>query len=493
MKKAILSGAVFALAVGFDAHAQHTLDPFEYVYTAGQAVAVAIADLTGDGQNELLVATGQSFDPIERTRLKIYRFDPLINTFVQVADTPFPNVTTRVAMIAADVNGDGVAEAIIGTGGTLTVVNWDGQTIRSRTHSSPIAIDVLAALELDGDPRAAIVGQSWSSGGVLYRADASGELALVRNMFTGVFGRNDAAVGDLDSDGLPDLALMSGSPAFGPHVEIHHSSGYGDFRTDTAAIRLPDTGILGGLGVGDLNGDGRDDIVFGRWRNTPTTLYVLTQQPGAVFDVAEVPVYDIPTDIAVADLSGDGRNEVVVAHTGWRALSLFRTSDAGLHSPERHVLPYGNYAAHALATGDITGDGCPDVAVAGSEAVVLRGVDCQVGPPPQADLAVWAGVSGSQAHVSAFSLATSTVPATDVVLEVRFELTNASRVYGPSNCDRTGTVSFVCRWPSIDVAGAVGWPFTVDAPKKHAVVVHATVSAATPDPDLSNNVTRVAR
>jgi hypothetical protein len=65
-----------------------------------------------------------------------------------------------------------------------------------------------------------------------------------------------------------------------------------------------------------------------------------------------------------------------VAHGGWNELGLYLGGPSTLGSETLFPLPYASdYPSRALAAGDVTGDGRPDVLIAdyNNGLVVLRG------------------------------------------------------------------------------------------------------------------------
>lgn len=76
----------------------------------------------------------------------------------------------------------------------------------------------------------------------------------------------------------------------------------------------------------------------------------------------------------VGDMNSDGRNDVVVwaQEAGfWRVLIYFQGATGRLDSPT--VLPLKDFQMRSLAVGDLNGDGATDLAVIGEPFLVLRG------------------------------------------------------------------------------------------------------------------------
>jgi hypothetical protein len=168
------------------------------------------------------------------------------------------------------------------------------------------------------------------------------------------------AIGDLNSDGRGD-AVVATSSYFDPdndnriHVFLQDSGG---------ALGLASKYLVGGnpqtIAVGDVNGDGRDDVVVGN--NSAIGLFL--QNEAGTLD----PMMSVPTDrsfkVAVGDLDGDWRADVVGIDWGTHGHDVdvfLQNGSGGLAAPVTYTVAHGGY--DDLTVGDVDGDGRKDVTV----------------------------------------------------------------------------------------------------------------------------------
>lgn len=228
--------------------------------------------------------------------------------------------------------------------------------------------------DLDGDGRNDVATfTNWTVNGsdvvVLYQ-DQSGMFTAFSSFNSisdlGLDAVNDIAVGDLNGDGLVDLAIL-GNPlpqttGFGAPLVVLYQDSAGNLGPPVA-YNVPH-GLR--LAIGDLNSDGRNDVVI----NTTLATIILQGSdgslgtaPGSVFSVNTGPSF--LGEVHIADMDADGDNDLVF-QSGDKTVGILRQVAPGIFSnaPEFYQVVTSYWTSfNTFAVGDVNGDGKNDVVV----------------------------------------------------------------------------------------------------------------------------------
>jgi hypothetical protein len=225
-------------------------------------VRVAVADINGDGIVDIITAPGPG-----AAAATVRVFDGATNAMIrQFTAYPFPPAG-GMYVAAGDVNGDGVPDIITGRDGATGEVRvFDGQTsaLLSVFLAYPIGVNGVrvAAGDVDADGIAEIVtAPPFGFVPEVRVFDASGTMrqsfmAYTPAFIAGVY----VAAGDIDGDGRADI-VTGADAGGGPHV-IAFSGADGHVLRSFFAY---DPAFPGGVRVaaGDLNLDGHAEIITG--------------------------------------------------------------------------------------------------------------------------------------------------------------------------------------------------------------------------------------
>ena len=347
-----------------------TLLPYVATRTGSWPDAVAIGDVTHDRRADVVLSTSFYFDPVNDYNVFVFPQRPFNGTLGTPTQIPFGQQATRTGLALGDFDGhDGLDVAVGGNSGVsiLSATNappWLSLGSVVQTQSAM----AVGALDLQGDGKTDLVSVSWGTGGNTYLNNGYGQFTPA-NWNVAVAGWNSLAVGDLDGDGVDDVAVASGTGAM-PNVRLQRNNGNGTLTQfgalDGECGGWQAKGI--GIGIGDLDGDKHNDIVVSAGGNGSSACLLVYRGDGngQFASPLRLASYDIPETLAVADINLDGRKDVTVVHGGWMRVGVYLQQADGTLAPEMlFPIPYAShYGSQGLAVGDFTGDSCPDVAIA---------------------------------------------------------------------------------------------------------------------------------
>ena len=251
----------------------------------------------------------------------------------------------------------GLAAAFVGVS-TAQAASWAARSTYP-TGTNPGAI-VVADLNKDGQPDLVTANSGNGTVSVLL-GTGSGNFAT-KTDYDAVGSAVGAmpssiAVGDLNGDGNLDLAVTDEmSPPITPGtVAILFGDGAGHFSAPTS---LAANGAPDDVAIGDLNGDARPDLAVSNGRGN-LSLYFANNSGG--FDAkVDLPGFTY-SGVAIADFNHDGHPDLAATQFDNNFVSLFLGDGTGnFGAPTNTTVGNGPNAIHAA---DVNGDGVPDLVV----------------------------------------------------------------------------------------------------------------------------------
>ena len=214
--------------------------------------SVAVGDLDGDG---ITAIAAPAYEANSIAVLLQDQGNP--GAFPDLGTYPAPLSPEDVAI--GELNGDGANDMVV-AGSNLTLLNNDHQSPGTAFYEQALGIadtTSVAIADIDGDGRNDIATTTGASVIVLLQdpEPASPGSFTAGNPYPAGTGAADVAVGDLNGDSLPDLAVASRGDAGGGSVSIYYQDQAGT-GTFTAGPRYQADENTQRVTIMDLNNDG---------------------------------------------------------------------------------------------------------------------------------------------------------------------------------------------------------------------------------------------
>jgi hypothetical protein len=344
--------------------------------------SVNFTDYNGDGKPDLLVSRGSS------ERLMIYKNGSTSGNLAFNQPSQLNTIERNSeATILTDFDADGRADIAVVNSipGRLTIFKNQTQnppdtfTGPRVNYTTGTGTYCLAAGDLDNDglPDLALADNGGTKILVFRNKSAGGVLAFDTISFPGGDYPYGIAITDVDGDDRPDIIVSTqGSQKVTVHRNTTPSVGRLQFAAGFVIGSVP--GAMD-ITLGDLDGDGKTDIITS---SVVGAIYIMrnTSIAGSIqFDPqVQVNVEAGRLNAALGDIDGDGKVDIITANYNKNSVSVLKNISGPANIRFESPVSYATGAMPgALAVGDIDGDARPDIVTANysdSNVSIIRNI-----------------------------------------------------------------------------------------------------------------------
>lgn len=289
-----------------------------------------------------------------------------INNFVS-----FPSGTYVTEAAIADFDGDGLNDAAavsFGANNMLTIArnnsannNLGVGTVLQFNYSTSVYSLTTGDLNSDGKPDLAVAGAKGVY--ILKNTSIPGQLSFDTTLIiSDKVDASDLAIVDLNNDGKPDL--VSGSN-FDKYFYLYRNVGANDFIAFASPVKYTDDRGGMPIRIGDMDGDGKIDLIQTNYEYNTISVFRNTSLNDTLSLAAAVklPSGGLAMDVSIGDLDGDGKTDIVACYPNQdnHIISVYKNnSTQGNLSFDRQDIPTALFG-YSICMGDLDGDGKPDL------------------------------------------------------------------------------------------------------------------------------------
>jgi hypothetical protein len=294
--------------------------------------------------------------------------------FTNAEGSPFSSNRSPNDIAIADFNKDGNLDLGIANTeiSELTILLGNGKGQFKQAEKSPFVVHSkphthgIAIADFNGDGNLDLATDSWGLNNVLI-IFGDGKMNFSNETFYKVGNRPYQRLrsGDFNKDGNPDIVTTN---LEGNNATVLLGEGNGKFH-EAEGSPFNCGAAPFGVGVGDVNGDGNPDLAI---VNSPTItseskgedgLWILLGDgTGKFSSLAGSPLKTgrSPSRVAIGDLNGDGINDIAVTNYNEKSITIFYMGKNTV--TETKTIVVGN-RPDGIAIHDMNGDGKKDILV----------------------------------------------------------------------------------------------------------------------------------
>jgi len=442
---------------------------------ATSPVHISTSDLNIDGKSDIIVSSRISGSDM----VTIYKNSGSPGTISFDPRTTLADNAGPIHTISGDLDGDGKLDLITGNTADIfglsifrntstgTAITFDNQILLTGFALGGFR-PAIGDLNGDGKPDLAIASEYTQVVYVLRNTSTAGTISFAPFLTfpAGTFPQ-DVAIADMDLDGKPDIVVGAGSnPIDGNdgRLIVLRNTSTASAISFSSVVNLTTGNLTRKLIVGDIDGDGKSDVAL--VNETPRTMSIFrnTSIPGTISFANKIEIITGggPYSIAFADVDGNSKLDILVANSYTSTVSVFsNTSTIGAISFSPMVNFTVGSGPSSVTFGDFDMDGKPDIASSNKNSAsisILRNLSDGVFIntfTPQS------GTTGTAITITGTNFTGATAVSFGGVPASSFTVVNATTITAVVANGASGTVAVTV--PS-GIATKAGFTFSLPAP-----------------------------
>jgi hypothetical protein len=349
----VIATTATSRAAVFTSNSDGSLNAPQQFNTGSGPSGLAVADVNGDGSLDIVTPNLAASD------VSVLLNDPPPALVALNRTTPSSPSTQSTTLVFTAEFSEPVTGVTAGNFALTTTGTVGGATLSVLPASGPAKSYTVTVTSITGSGTVSLNFDRNAS--TIANADGATLKPFAGfspQAFVGPFA-SGLAVGDMNGDGIPDSIIADRGDG---KVTVLLGSRNGSLGSEHD-VNLGGSSTPVAVAVGDLNGDGKLDVVAAE--EIPGKVAVmLGNGDGTLGSPVELDcgINATPEDVTIADMNRDGRPDIVVANFGTNTVGVFLGIGPGTFNTEQTFAAGVN--PNSVAVADVDGDGFPDVVVA---------------------------------------------------------------------------------------------------------------------------------
>ena len=335
------------------------------------------------------VPTGAAYQPISVNTNSLIAWSsyPFIVTFAGGNDFVPNSFASKVDFVtginpqyvlSADIDGDGKLDIVTANYGSNSisifkntgspgVISFAAKTdFTTGTNPETFAI---GDIDGDGKPDIAVANYNSNTISVFKNTSIAGTVsfALKVDYITGT-GPYGVAIKDIDGDGKPDIAVPNFTSST---VSVLRNNGSVGSISFASKLDFPTGNGPNNVVLEDIDGDKKSDLVIPNLNANTVSILRNTSTPGTLSFAGKLdfPAGNSPWDVKAGDFDGDGKLDIVIANSSVASATVLGNLSTPGNISMAAKVPYGiGTSSQSVTIADLNGNGQPDIVSANSIA-----------------------------------------------------------------------------------------------------------------------------